>query len=242
MAATWQTLNACYTNVRSLLNKDSNTLPDATLLPWANKYYYQIIRELVETNQKIYGEISTADLVANQSEYVLPEDDTASTYGGGSIDILRVEVSHDGSNWYVAEENDLQNQPNSIIYSASTGPSIATVNQDYDTNQPRYAFFDRSIFLLPIPTAARTGGLRIFYIKRPNELSSSSSVPDLPKDWLYILAEGMLIDGYRKFGRANEATLTYQKFQQMLVDMRKKEYRETKEVKLTPDLDINDFI
>ena len=54
MAAVWQTLNAIYTNVRSILNKDSNTLTDATLLPIANKYYYQIVMNLTDVNQNIY--------------------------------------------------------------------------------------------------------------------------------------------------------------------------------------------
>ncbi|MEK7112784.1 MAG: hypothetical protein AAB875_05665, partial [Patescibacteria group bacterium] len=57
----------------------------------------------------------------------------------------------------------------------------------------------------PIPTAAVTSGLRTFFIERPDELTSSSSLPDLPKDWLSILQEGMLYDVFRKFGRTSDA-------------------------------------
>src|SRR3990167_2622764 len=241
MASVYQTLGNIYTIVRSLANKDSTTLSDATLLAFANKSYYQIVRELADANQDIYGEISVASLVANQSEYALPIDDTASTFGGGYIDIVRVEVSHDGSNWYPAEEIDMQNQPESIVRDATYGPSTATINQEYDTTQPKFAVFDKSIFLFPIPDTARTNALRIFWIKRPDELASSSSTPDMPKDFLYILTEGMLADVFQKFGRASESSLSYQKFQKMLKDMKRLEYREIKQAALTPDLDINDF-
>ena len=205
MASVFQTLNSAYTLVRSLANKDSNTLTDATLLPIANKYYYLLVRELVGLNEELYANISTADLVANQTEYVLPIDDTASTYGGGLIKILRVEVTHDGSTLYVAKPIDLSNQTNPIIYSATTGPSVAVINQDYDVTAPKYAFLDRSLWLFPIPTAAVTNGLRLFLVERPNELTSSSSIPDLPKDWLSVLQEGMLYDIFRKFGRTSDA-------------------------------------
>mgnify|MGYP001579821571 CR=1 FL=1 len=205
MASNFQTLANIYSLVRSLSNKDSTTLSDATLLAFSNKYFYLLVRELIGLNEEFYGEISVASLVANQTEYALPIDDTATTFGGGMIKILRLEVSHDGSNWYIAKPIDLINQSSPIIFSSTTGPTVATINQDYSTTSPEYAFFDKSIWLYPIPTAASTSGLRIFWIKRPDELASSTSIPDLPKDWLSILQEGILYDVFRKFGRTSDA-------------------------------------
>ena len=205
MASSWQTLSNVYTVVRSLSNKDSTTLSDATLLAFANKYYYLIVRELVGLNEEFYANICVADLVANQTEYALPIDSTSTPYGGGFIKILRVEVSHDATNWYVAKPMDLTNQTNPIIFSSATGPTVATINQDYSSTTPKYAFLDKSIWLYPIPTAAVTSGLRTFFIERPDELTSGTSTPDLPKDWLGILQEGMLYDVFRKFGRTSDA-------------------------------------
>src|SRR3990167_6574965 len=153
MAAALQTLANIYTYVRSLANKDSNTLTDATLLSLANIWYYKIIRELADINEDIFGEISTASLVANQTEYVLPIDDTASTYGGGTIKILRIEKSYDGSLWKVAHPIDITNREDPTIYDSSVGPTVAEVNNNYSTSFPKYGFFDRSIWIYPIPTS-----------------------------------------------------------------------------------------
>lgn len=203
MASNWQTLNNIYSIVRSLSNKDSTTLSDATLLSFSNKYYYLLIRELVGLNEDLYAEISSADLVVDQREYVLPIDDTATTYGGGLIKIQRVEMSYDGSDWLVVQ---------SMPFSDVLTPTIldSDIDDEYSKDSPYYYFKDRSIWLVPTPdssddVATSNANLRIFWTKRPSELASSSSIPNLPKDWLAILQEGILYDVFRKFGRIAEA-------------------------------------
>ena len=228
MASIFQTLDNVYTIVRSLANKDSNTLTDATLLAFANKYYYLMLRELMGLNEEFYTNICVADLVANQTEYALPIDSTSTPFGSGFIKVLRVEVSHDGSNWYVAKPIDLTNQENSIIFSSVTGPTVATINQDYRSTSPKYAFFDKSVWLFPIPVstddvAASNANLRVFIVERPDELTASSSIPDLPKEWLAVLQEGMLYDVFRKFGRIADARDALNNWQIGLTRMRELE-------------------
>lgn len=203
MASVFQTLGNIYTIVRSLANKDSNTLSDATLLAFANKYYYLLVRELVGLNEDLYAEIASTDLVANQREYSLSTDDTSTTFGGGAIKIQRVEVTYDGSNWYIAKH---------IPFNDILTPTIldADIKNEYSKTRPKYYFKDRSIFLIPTPestddVAASNANLYIFWTKRPNELTGTSSIPDLPKDWLAVLQEGILYDVFRKFGRTTDA-------------------------------------
>ena len=105
----------------------------------------------------------------------------------------------------MAHPIDITNRDDPTIFNSATGPTVAEVNEFYSTSFPKYGFFDRNIWIYPIPTAAVTNGLRIFWIKRPDELASSSSTPDLPKDFLYLLGEGMLVDVFRKFGRNSES-------------------------------------
>ncbi len=203
MASTYQTLSNIYDDVRGLANKDSTTLLDATLLRLANKYYGRMSRELMSINEDIYAEISYADLVVNQQEYPLPTDDTDSPYGGGATKIQRVEVSFNGATWYIAKP---------ISYDEVLGSSVlqADRNSQYSTSAPVYAVLNRSIFLFPTPdsdndVAASNANLYIWWIKRPDEMTSSADIPDLPKDFLDVLTEGMLSDVYRTFGRVTEA-------------------------------------
>lgn len=203
LASSWQTLSNVFTVIRDISNKDSTTLPDTVLIPLANKYYFQIVRELVDLREELYCEISYTDLVASQREYMIPTDDTDSPYGGGAIKLHRVEVSYDGTNWEVAKH---------IPLTMITTPTVLDSDIDiaFDKGSPRYYFKDRSLFLLPPPdstddVAASNGNLYIYWVKRPDELTSSTNIPDLPKDFLGILQEGILYDVFRKLGKVVES-------------------------------------
>ena len=221
MASSWQTLSNVLTTVRSLVGKDTTTLPDSELLPIANKYYYLIVRELIGLNENFYAEISSSDLVLNQEEYVLPIDNTTNTYGGGLIKIQRAEISYDNINWRVITPLSLP----SVVFPVATDASVATY---YSSSYPSYWFADRSLWLAPAPdsdnyTTPGNGNLRIYWIKRPSEMTATSDIPDLPKDWLAVLQEGILYDVYRRFSRTNEATDAKQNYYASVQRMRELE-------------------
>lgn len=218
MAAAYQTLADIYEDVRYLAGKDSTTLEDADLLRIANKYYLPLVRELVDLNEDLYAEISTANLVANQREYVLPTDNTTSTYGGGLIKLQRVEINYtgDSTDWKVMD-------PISLQEIATATKLDADINSTFDESDPKYWFKDRSVWVAPVPDAAVTTGLYIYWIKRPNEMTADTAIPELPKDFLNILAEGMLIDVYRKYGRTAESKDAESKWEKGIANMREKE-------------------
>lgn len=223
MASSYQTLDNVFSDVRYIAGKDSTTLSDTNLLRTANKYYSLMVRELIDLSEDLYAEISSADLVASQREYVLPTDDTATTYGGGLIKLQRVEINYDGSSsgWRVADPISLQQIPTPTILDAD-------VNAEFDKGDPKYWFKDRSVWIAPVPgssdsVAASNANLRIYWIKRPNELTATSDIPDLPKDFLGVLAEGMLIDVFRRYGRDGEASQALAKWEKGIANMREKE-------------------
>jgi len=177
-----------------------------------------MVRELVDLNEDLYAEISSANLVANQREYTLPTDNTSSTYGGGLIKLQRTEVNYDGSSggWRVADPMSLQEIATATILDAD-------INSTFDKSDPKYWFKDRSVWLAPVPDAAVTNGLYIYWIKRPNEMASSAAIPEIPKDFLNVLTEGMLMDVYRKYGRVAEAKQSQALWEAGIANMREKE-------------------
>jgi hypothetical protein len=212
MSSTWQTLSDVFTVIRTIANKDSTTLSDAVLLPLANKYYFQMFRELADLNAELYAEISYTDLIAGQREYILPVDSVnfgnvvVTGYGGGCVQIQRVEVNYSGNKWKVASSTSVKDTYSSLV--TNPDPSRA----DYSREYPKYFFRDRSIWLLPTPqasdnTLAGNNALYTFWIKRPDELINSTppAIPELPKDWLAVLQEGILYDVFRKFNRTVDA-------------------------------------
>jgi hypothetical protein len=201
MASSLQTLDNIFSDVRTIAGKDSTTLTDAVLLRFANKYYLQLVRELIGLNEDLYAEISDSSLVADQREYVLPIDDTASAYGGGLIKLQRVEINYTDANsstWKVASPMSLQE---------IDGPTVldSDIANQYDKSAPKYWFKDRSVWIAPVPDVAVTNGLRIYWIERPDELEVTTDIPDFPKDFLIVLEEGILTDVYRMFNRTADA-------------------------------------
>ena len=231
MASGWQTLDDVLTVVRTLSGKDTTTLTDATLIPIANKYYFLMVRELVGLNEDLYAEISSTDLVLNQREYSLPTDDLSSTFGLGLIKLQRVEVSYDNSTWKVAD---------GIPFSDIKTPTIlnADISTYYTTSNPKYYFKDRSVWLVPTPgsgdyTTAGNANLRIFWVKRPNEMTATTNVPDLPKDWLSVLQDGILYDVYRIYGRTDDARDSRENWQLGIIKMKELEQNISKEESLS---------
>ena len=188
-----------------------------------------MVRELIDLNEDLYAEIGTTDLVANQREYPLPGD-SSSTYGSGLIKLQRVEVSYNGSTWYVASPISLQQ---------IAGPTIldADLNLQFDRSAPKYWFKDRSLWLAPVPgstdsVAASNGNLRIYWIKRKNEMTATTDIPSIPKDFLNVLVEGMLTDVFRHFGRLNDMKLSEAKWNTGLAKMREMEQAPDQEQQL----------
>lgn len=222
MAAVYQTLQNIFDDVRYIAGKDATTLPNTDLFRIANKYFLWLMRQEADLNEYLYGQISFTDLIANQREYPLPVDDEAGStlhpYGGGAINILRVEISYDGTNWVVARVVAVPDLTREITTDAG-------LNNQSTKSQPIYYFFDRSLFIGPVPSSSDNvgsgnAGLRIWYLQRTGELDSVSDVFDIPKEFLPILAEGMLIDVFRKYGRINDMRVSEARFNAMTQEMR----------------------
>jgi len=123
------------------------------------------------------SQIATTSLVANQQEYRFPTS---------ILKIKRVEITYDGTNWYKAEPMDLAER-------GSVSDST-TVNNDFDTTEPFYDTTDNSLFLYPIPTAASSSGLKIWYEEEITELSATTDEPNIPELYQRILSFGASLD------------------------------------------------
>ena len=128
------------------------------------------------------GEIATTSLVANQQEYVFPTD---------LLKIKRIEVTYDGTNWYVVNPMDI----NERGYPTDT----TTLTSDFTASDPFYDLMDNSIMLYPIPTAAVTSGLKIWYEKNVTQLSSVTDEPNIPRPFQKGLCYGAAKDYFEKY-------------------------------------------
>lgn len=217
----FRTLSDVYDDVRFKSGLNSTSLSNANLLRIANKYYRIILRHVVELNEDINAEISGFDLVSGQREYTLPAESSTTPFGGGAIKIQRFEVTYDGINWRVADQISWQQIEGATKLDADIG------NQ-FTKSAPKFALKDRSIWLLPVPGAtdavsASNQGGRLFYIKRPVEMTTTTDVPDLTPDFLDTLSIGMSVDVFESLGRTAEKRDALAWFNARLVEMKRQE-------------------
>ena len=178
-------------------------------------WYHTVVNEVLQSmdDWDYQAEYATADLVANQQEYTVPSD---------LIKIKRIEVTYDGSNWYLATPFDLNQR-------SGTNDS-ATIAEEFSTTSPAYDLMDNSLFIYPIPTANSTAGLKIWYEKEANELSGATDEPNLPEAYQKVLCYGAAKDYFEKYsekeGFTNKRNLMTQNYNDLLERM--KEFYNTK--------------
>lgn len=160
---------------RFFTKTDTTTYSNADLDAAINSYYQLFVNEILESMDEwdFQGEIATANLVANQQEYSLPTD---------IIKIKRAEISYDGTNWYNLNFFDINER--------GKATDTTSITNDFSTSEPYADLMDTGIFLYPIPTAAVTGGLKIWYEKKVTELSSATDEPVLVEAYHIGLARG----------------------------------------------------
>lgn len=134
---------------------------DANLNEW-----YRLVVSWVVLATGIWefqGEVSTANLVMSQNEYVLPT---------GLIALNRVELLYPNQSDYVTATRIDDKQ----VEIGAFGNGEIPLGTE---SSPVFRVFDNSVFIYPAPSAAVTNGIRIELIEDLTDLSSSSDSPNL---------------------------------------------------------------
>lgn len=172
------TATQIFSVARYLTNTNSVTAPDSSLLTLLNQRNTQLVMQISKLKEDYNIERSTADLQIDQEEYLLPDD---------AIRLKRLEIQWEsGQEWKTVTFYDI-NESNRTNDSTE-------VNRSFDSTQPYADVFDLSFFLRPIPQVYNAGGLKLWYVKRPAEISSTSSTPDSPVEYHRLLADLLAID------------------------------------------------
>lgn len=150
--------------------------------------------------------ILTADIVAGQQYYTLPT---------GMIDMKRLEISFDGTNFHKAMPLDINER--------QTDTSNIS---DFSSNEPYYDLVASDTFTLyPVPTANVTGGLKIWISRTPveftsAELTTGTKEPGFESLFHQLLAYGPAMDFCmaRNLPQYSTIKLAYDEMMQSLVN------------------------
>lgn len=157
----------------------STEFPDADVNALLNQWYRTVTGWVIGASGiwEFSGEKSTADLVQDQIEYVLP---------AGMIFLNRVSIKYPNSTTYVTAErlDDQQTRDafeNGTISRGSEGA-------------PVFREFDNSIFIYPKPSAGVLAGLAIETAEDLTDLASAGDLPNLNPLVHRILSAGAARD------------------------------------------------
>lgn len=159
----------------------SPNITSTAYLPWISYAYTKVYRALIGTNQMVkeslFGEVATLTLTNGTAEYSLEEN--IPQFGS----FIKVEVKYGatGDDWVTATKLpslanwEIQNNV-STSYRAKTNPLY-------------YKIGDKLGFI-PTPPAADTGTpqAKVWYIKRPYQITLVTDVIDLPYRFTYPIA------------------------------------------------------
>lgn len=170
------TLAQIITNIRNLTDEtDETQLTDAVITVFVNRRYKDMVGRITNVFEDFFGTTDqTLDTVADQAEYSLPS---------GVRKIKRVEISYDGDNYKLARPFDLNHKQ-------TTESDTTSAHTQTD---PFYYLFGDSIGFDPIPDAAGTNNIKIWYIAQPSDLSGSAT-PEIPTEYHDLLVYGASAD------------------------------------------------
>lgn len=150
--------------VREYTGTNSTVLPDSKIVLLGNVVKDELAPLVMEADEDIFGVPATRNLVASsltdftKREYSLPDDLLA---------IKSVEAALDGTNWLHLDELDLTK------YKRVTDESTVTSIFGYAGNA-FYDIFRRSLWIYSGAISALTGGLKLWYIAYPADISAGN--------------------------------------------------------------------
>lgn len=149
---------------------------------WLNNAQREVQKRLIKAGQNYYLKCVQTTMNVNQSDYVLPID---------FLKIQRLEVVVSGV------------IPNESVYPLSP---ITTMQRDLiqtGSGQPvGYSFTRNRIILQPAPQISQV--LRLFYSYLVADMTLSTDLPDVPAQYVELIALLAAQDGFLKDGRGSE--------------------------------------
>lgn len=184
-----------------MTGQSTTSYPNATRLIDINNHLQKIVGMIFDSQDETdYDDprhsdypIVTTPLTINR-DYTIPVSEKV-------LRIKNVSISYDGSTLYRASPLEINATTNPSAPSSATGANT-TIDQNYDTVNPRYDVKYNSIWIYPKPTQAQVdagGYMVIEWDRQPSpftlsDLTTGTEVPGIDDTFHMMLALGPSID------------------------------------------------
>lgn len=177
-------LSAIRTRARKLADEviQTNAVTNSDIDGFINARNNMVYSKIIEKHESFFAAtISDIAFVANQDTYALTDLD--SNNQTRIEHIKHVKIAYSGTNYIRARPIPYTNIPDTNLASIT-----------YTQNDPRYLILGDSIQVFPTPTANNSSAIKLWYLRRPVELSNDTDVPAYSPLYHHILAYGAAAD------------------------------------------------
>jgi len=192
------TLATVLAHARAQAQTDSNGLTDANGIIYANEALVDFRRRLISAGVDSSGlQESYTDIAAATGTYLYPTN---------MFFLKAIEVKLSGSDYLTASQVDVSNLP---------GGSFSNLRENQSVDSP--LFDDRGDWyeIFPTPSAAVSGGIRIFYFAEPTEFTATTDSISYPEDLDYrTLGWRIASNYYYSIGKLEEAQMYEMKYEE----------------------------
>ena len=177
------TVAEIYALARTIAGTDSTGLPDATAQSLARVVYRDLVNTVkTQLNEDFFYDEWTTDTVATQREYVLPAR-TGAVAGCNKVLGISVLPDTNATTYVKAREMSIGSLPD----------DLSSYSTEQPASEPFYVISDNSIFLYPTPSESVTGGLKIYGVADPIDISTggAESTVKIPLEHHEAIAHGL---------------------------------------------------
>lgn len=149
---------------------------EADIIRWINDGQ----REVVKHNETLLEKVTTTNIVANQQAYNYPVD----------LQTFRsLHYKDSGMNSFQKLKGYNFNQFNELVDQWD--------GTDYPAGVPTiYTLYAGQFLLFPIPQTSLTNALKVYYQRKPTDVSTGASTIDLPDSYFEVLVKHCLSQAY----------------------------------------------
>lgn len=189
------------TRVGELINQnvsdDNSLVTNSEVKANLNRGYQKVVNRIASLGQDYYVRLAKANISTNQGLYGLPSDFRR---------MIRVELEDGQGQRYKLRRTDTN------AYGDPVSSTISPV-------APEYSIRGKNIEIKPVPGAAVSNGLWMWYVETVNDLVDNDDEPNLPPEFSDLPIEYAVAKAKARQGLMDEAQLSLSEFYRELDEM-----------------------
>jgi len=173
-------------------NDSSSFFTDSEMLTWLNWAQREYQNKLVQAHEQWFVTATSINIIAGSEEYDMP---------CASLKIVRVEDIRDTSAPVEIYPITFNEKDKYSYFEQLSGANIGSIVNQYAMRGNKFVF-------RPRPTTSMNSAVRVYYVRRVDDLVTASDISDIPLEYHELLVWSVVENGMIKQEATAEAMAT----------------------------------